>query len=141
MESEIDSLNKLWRTLPTRLRQLLWTLLRLRLPTMARRPLPTMKALLGCWCKRKDARKPTCSSLNRSNALRRANFTARPPKHKPMRSQPPLLPLHDYKAILRPLGGLRFYQWTRPALTRAIGVAAGLPPVEVDRLVFHLRSE
>ncbi|KAH6925529.1 hypothetical protein HPB50_006573 [Hyalomma asiaticum] len=62
-------------------------------------------------------------------------------QHKPMKSRPPPLPLHDYKAILRPLGGLRLGQWTRPALTRDIGVTAGLPPVEADRLVFRLRPE
>ncbi|KAH6932487.1 hypothetical protein HPB50_006301 [Hyalomma asiaticum] len=62
-------------------------------------------------------------------------------QHKPMKSRPPHLPLHDYKAILRPLGGLCLDQWTRPALTRDIGVAAGLPPIEGDRLVFRLRPE
>ncbi|KAL1445541.1 hypothetical protein MTO96_029155 [Rhipicephalus appendiculatus] len=67
----------------------------------------------------------------------RGNTTQR----KPTTSRPPPLPLHDYKAILRPLGGLRLDQWTRPTLTRAIGVAASLPPAEVDRLVFRLRPE
>ncbi|KAL1480268.1 hypothetical protein MTO96_051175 [Rhipicephalus appendiculatus] len=62
-------------------------------------------------------------------------------QRKPTTSRPPPLPLHDYKAILRPLGGLRLDQWTRPTLTRAIGVAASLPPAEVDRLVFRLRPE
>ncbi|KAL1442736.1 hypothetical protein MTO96_046269 [Rhipicephalus appendiculatus] len=67
----------------------------------------------------------------------RGNTTQR----KPTTSRPPPLPLHDYKAILRPLGGLRLDQWTRPTLTRAIGVAASLPPAKVDRLVFRLRPE
>ncbi|KAH7969727.1 hypothetical protein HPB52_021695 [Rhipicephalus sanguineus] len=62
-------------------------------------------------------------------------------QRKPTTSWPPPLPLHDYKAILRPLGGLRLDQWSRPTLTRAIGVAASLPPAEVDRLVFRLRLE
>ncbi|KAL1480475.1 hypothetical protein MTO96_050992 [Rhipicephalus appendiculatus] len=62
-------------------------------------------------------------------------------QRKPTTSRPPPLPLHGYKAILRPLGGLRLDQWTRPTLTRAIGVAASLPPAEVDRLVFRLRPE
>ncbi|KAH7961630.1 hypothetical protein HPB52_010954 [Rhipicephalus sanguineus] len=62
-------------------------------------------------------------------------------QRKPTTSRPPPLPLHDYKAILRPLGGLRLDQWSRPTLTRAIGVAASLPPAEVDRLVFRLRPE
>ncbi|KAH6922375.1 hypothetical protein HPB50_013415 [Hyalomma asiaticum] len=62
-------------------------------------------------------------------------------QHKSMKSRPPPLPLHDYKAILRPLGGLRLDQWTRPTLTRAIGVAAGVLPVEVNRLVFRVRPE
>ncbi|KAH7938952.1 hypothetical protein HPB52_002949 [Rhipicephalus sanguineus] len=55
-------------------------------------------------------------------------------QRKPTTSRPPPLPLHDYKAILRPLGVLRLDQWSRPTLTRAIGVAASLPPAEVDRL-------
>ncbi|KAL1484095.1 hypothetical protein MTO96_032768 [Rhipicephalus appendiculatus] len=67
----------------------------------------------------------------------RGNTTQR----KPTTARPPPLPLHDYKAILRPLFGLRLDQWTRPTLTRAIGVAASLPPAEVDRLVFRLRPE
>ncbi|KAH7952567.1 hypothetical protein HPB52_024021 [Rhipicephalus sanguineus] len=55
-------------------------------------------------------------------------------QRKPTASRPPPLPLHDYKAILRPLG-------RHPTLTRAIRVAASLPPAEVDRLVFSLRPE
>ncbi|KAL1445002.1 hypothetical protein MTO96_029392 [Rhipicephalus appendiculatus] len=62
-------------------------------------------------------------------------------QRKPTTSRPPPLPLQDYKAILLPLGGLRLDQWTRSTLTRAIGVAASLPPAEVDRLVFRLRPE
>ncbi|KAL1442727.1 hypothetical protein MTO96_030658 [Rhipicephalus appendiculatus] len=58
---------------------------------------------------------------------------------KPTTSRPPPFPLHDYKTILRPLTGLSLDQWTRPTLTRAIGVAASLPPAAVDRLVFRLR--
>ncbi|KAL1467796.1 hypothetical protein MTO96_041915 [Rhipicephalus appendiculatus] len=73
----------------------------------------------------------TTPSELRDNTTQRKSTTSRPPP----------LPLHDYKAILRPLGGLRLDQWTRPTLTRAIGVAASLPPAEVDRLVFRLRPE
>ncbi|KAH6929557.1 hypothetical protein HPB50_002765 [Hyalomma asiaticum] len=58
-----------------------------------------------------------------------------------MKSRPPPLPLHDYKAILRPLGRLHLDEWTRPALTRDIGVATGLPPVKLDGLVFCLCPE
>ncbi|KAL3246961.1 hypothetical protein MRX96_057315 [Rhipicephalus microplus] len=62
-------------------------------------------------------------------------------QRKPTRSRPPALPLHNYKAILRPLGGLRLKKWTRPTLTRAIGVAASLALAEFDRLLFRLRLE
>ncbi|KAL1487105.1 hypothetical protein MTO96_031115 [Rhipicephalus appendiculatus] len=62
-------------------------------------------------------------------------------QRKPTTSRPPSLSLHDYKAILRPLGRLRLDQWARPTLTRAIGVAASITLAEVDRIVFRLRPE
>ncbi|KAL3213486.1 hypothetical protein MRX96_051680 [Rhipicephalus microplus] len=66
----------------------------------------TTVALLGGWCKRNNAHKPICRSLSRSKKLKRVTFKATI-QRKLTRSWPPTLPLHDYKAFLRPLGGLR----------------------------------
>ncbi|KAH6922484.1 hypothetical protein HPB50_014853 [Hyalomma asiaticum] len=132
MESETIHLNKLWRTLPTRLRQQLWTRLRLRLATMARRPLPRMKALAAWVLVQKKRRTQADLSVSQPKQdAKTSQLHGKTTQHKPMKLRPPPLP-PQYKAILRPLDGLRLDQWTRPALTRAIGVAAGQPPVEVD---------
>ncbi|KAL1448329.1 hypothetical protein MTO96_028247 [Rhipicephalus appendiculatus] len=108
---------------------------------MTKHPPPTTTALLGYWCRRNDARKLTSRSLQPKQGTKPSELQGTTTQRKPTTSRPPTLPLHDYKAILRPLGGLRLDQWTRPTLTRAIGVAASLPPAEVVRLVFRLRPK
>ncbi|KAH8022917.1 hypothetical protein HPB51_006326 [Rhipicephalus microplus] len=54
---------------------------------------------------------------------------------------PPPLPLHDEKIILRPHGGLCLDSWTRPELANALWSAAGLSTEDRQNILFHLRPQ
>ncbi|KAH7939736.1 hypothetical protein HPB52_016742 [Rhipicephalus sanguineus] len=65
-----------------------------------------------------------------------------PTTHKPSRNQnPPPLPLHDEKIILRPHGGLCLDSWTRPELANALWSAAGLTTEDRQNIIFRLRPQ
>ncbi|KAH7956769.1 hypothetical protein HPB52_012554 [Rhipicephalus sanguineus] len=62
--------------------------------------------------------------------------------HKPSRNQnPPPLPLHDEKIILRPHGGLCLDSWTRPELANVLWSAAGLTTEDRQNIIFRLRQQ
>ncbi|KAL3214541.1 hypothetical protein MRX96_007022 [Rhipicephalus microplus] len=54
---------------------------------------------------------------------------------------PPPLPLHDEKIILRPHGGLCLDSWTRPELANALWSTAGLSTEDRQNIIFRLRPQ
>ncbi|KAH8032023.1 hypothetical protein HPB51_022771 [Rhipicephalus microplus] len=54
---------------------------------------------------------------------------------------PPPLPLHDEKIILRPHGGLCLDSWTCPELANALWSAAGLSTEDRQNIIFRLRPQ
>ncbi|KAL3219154.1 hypothetical protein MRX96_030606 [Rhipicephalus microplus] len=54
---------------------------------------------------------------------------------------PPPLPLHDEKIILRPHSGLCLDSWTRPELANALWSAAGLSTEDRQNIIFRLRPQ
>lgn len=54
---------------------------------------------------------------------------------------PPPLPLHDEKIILRPHGGLCLDSWTRPELANALWSATGLSTEDRQNIIFRLRPQ